>query len=100
MLTAVLGQHVSLALLATASALPMVKSGKLKAIATTGRERAEFLPEVPTLQELGANVVLRSYNFIAAPPLACHNTFRNRSQKTSEKHWSHRKCKGCLNPAG
>ena len=34
-------------------ATPNVKSGLLRAIATTGSERAPSLPETPTFQELG-----------------------------------------------
>jgi tripartite-type tricarboxylate transporter receptor subunit TctC len=35
------------------SALPMVKSGKLKALAITSAERSPFLPDVPTISESG-----------------------------------------------
>jgi len=37
--------------------MPQVKDGKLIAIATTGDERSEFLPEVPTLTESGIDLV-------------------------------------------
>jgi tripartite-type tricarboxylate transporter receptor subunit TctC len=40
--------------------LQHLKSGKLKAIATTGLERLEFLPDVPTLNESG----LKGYNIV------------------------------------
>src|SRR5690606_29870526 len=33
--------------------LPMLRDGRLKAIVTTGTERSRFLPDVPTLSELG-----------------------------------------------
>ncbi len=35
------------------SALPQIRGGKLKALAVTGRTRAESLPEVPTMIEAG-----------------------------------------------
>ena len=37
--------------------IPHIKSGKLRAIATTGGARSEFLPDVPTLQESGYDFV-------------------------------------------
>lgn len=35
------------------TALPLIKSGKLRALAVTGRQRASALPDVPTLEESG-----------------------------------------------
>jgi tripartite-type tricarboxylate transporter receptor subunit TctC len=35
------------------SALPLIKAGKLKALAVTGKTRSEALPEVPTMIEAG-----------------------------------------------
>jgi tripartite-type tricarboxylate transporter receptor subunit TctC len=35
------------------SALPLIRAGKLKALAVTGKTRAESLPEVPTMIEAG-----------------------------------------------
>ncbi|MGQ0651225.1 MAG: Bug family tripartite tricarboxylate transporter substrate binding protein, partial [Betaproteobacteria bacterium] len=35
------------------SSLPHVKAGRLKALAQTGRQRASFLPDVPTVAESG-----------------------------------------------
>jgi len=35
------------------SALPQIRAGKLKALAVTGRTRAEALPDVPTMIEAG-----------------------------------------------
>src|SRR3546814_13748577 len=50
------------------TAIPQIKSGKLKALAITSAKRSPLLPEVPTLQESGikdANVY--SWQAIAAP---------------------------------
>jgi tripartite-type tricarboxylate transporter receptor subunit TctC len=49
----VAGGHVHLAMTALPTALPLIASGKLKALAVTGSHRSETLPDVPTLQEAG-----------------------------------------------
>lgn len=50
---AVLAGQVDVALLTPAGALPYLKSGKLKILATTGRKRSTFLPNTPTVAEAG-----------------------------------------------
>ena len=50
---AVLGGEAQVLFGSVASSLPHVKSGRLKALATTGRERAKVAPEVPTMAEAG-----------------------------------------------
>ena len=52
-LTSLAGGHVKVGIIALASALPFVKSGKLKAIALTGDKRSAALPNVPTVAESG-----------------------------------------------
>ena len=47
------GGHVLLGFTQIQSAVPLLKSGKLFALATTGKARWRQLPEVPTLDELG-----------------------------------------------
>jgi tripartite-type tricarboxylate transporter receptor subunit TctC len=50
------------------SALPYIRDGKLRAIATTGATRLPLLPEVPTLSEAGLkNAASTSWFAIAAP---------------------------------
>ncbi|MEO5672635.1 MAG: tripartite tricarboxylate transporter substrate binding protein [Ramlibacter sp.] len=51
--TDLLGGQVPLGFTQLASAVPHIKEGKLKAIAVTGPQRSRFLPNVPTLAELG-----------------------------------------------
>ncbi len=49
------------------SVAPFVKAGELRAIALGGRSRIDALPGVPTLRELGIDVVLMSWTGIFAP---------------------------------
>ena len=51
--TDLLGGQVDAAFLGGASAMPLVKSGKLRAIAVSGHNRLGPLPDVPTLSESG-----------------------------------------------
>ena len=52
-LTALLGNEISASLSTFASALPHVKSGRLRAFGVTSAKRASTLPEVPTIAEAG-----------------------------------------------
>jgi tripartite-type tricarboxylate transporter receptor subunit TctC len=49
----VMSGTVDFTFISIATAIPLVNSGKLKAIAVTGTRRAPSLPKVPTMQELG-----------------------------------------------
>jgi tripartite-type tricarboxylate transporter receptor subunit TctC len=51
--TDLLGGQVQMMFNVLPSALPFVQSGKLKALAVTGKTRAESLPDVPTMIEAG-----------------------------------------------
>jgi tripartite-type tricarboxylate transporter receptor subunit TctC len=48
-----IGGHIDMAISSLPAAVPMVKSGKLRALAVTSLKRASALPEVPTMAELG-----------------------------------------------
>lgn len=67
-LPAVLGGQVDAAVTSAADVVEQVKSGDLKAVAITGDERAHFLPDVPTLTEEGADVVVANWRGVVAPP--------------------------------
>jgi tripartite-type tricarboxylate transporter receptor subunit TctC len=59
--------HVSL-MLDTTTCLPLVKSGKLRALAVASRQRNDQLPDVPTMDELGVkNVYASSWYGLMAP---------------------------------
>lgn len=51
--TDVIGGQVDLMFDATTTMTEQVKAGKVKAIATTGKQRSEVLPDVPTVSESG-----------------------------------------------
>ena len=51
--TDLLGGQVLLGFTQLASAIPHIKEGKLRAIAVTSPKRSRFLPETPTLAEVG-----------------------------------------------
>ena len=52
-LTSVLGGQTPISFGAIAPAVPLVKAGKLRALAVTGKTRMHTLPDVPTMAEAG-----------------------------------------------
>lgn len=52
-LTDLLGGQVSLSFATSASAMPQVRSGRLRALASTGATRSPALPDLPTVAESG-----------------------------------------------
>ncbi|MBU3641972.1 tripartite tricarboxylate transporter substrate binding protein [Polynucleobacter sp. Fuers-14] len=52
-ITDVVGGHVPMLIDSTIAAIPMIKAGKLKPIAVSGKRRASNLPQVPTFEEAG-----------------------------------------------
>ncbi|SEF35122.1 tripartite tricarboxylate transporter substrate binding protein [Variovorax sp. NFACC27] len=63
---ALLGGEISIAVAFPLAALPHVRSGKLKALAVTGKQRAKALPDVPTVAESGVS----GYEFVSWMGLA------------------------------
>lgn len=49
----VVGGHTPIGLASLAAALPQVRSGKVRALVTTGKTRSRALPDVPTMAEAG-----------------------------------------------
>ncbi|MNZ90540.1 Tripartite tricarboxylate transporter family receptor [compost metagenome] len=52
-ITDLVGGHVPMLIDSTIAVVPMIKSGKAKAIAVSGKQRSPHLPDVPTFQESG-----------------------------------------------
>ena len=65
--TDVIGGHVELAMASTAAQARHVSSGKMRALVLTGDKRSHTMPDVPTLKELGIDVVAHAWWGILAP---------------------------------
>jgi tripartite-type tricarboxylate transporter receptor subunit TctC len=66
--TALLGGEVMLGFTDTLITLPLVKAGKLRALAVTGAERSPLMPDVPTMIESGlANYAVNVWFGLLAP---------------------------------
>lgn len=53
LVTDLLGGHIASGVLTPADVLPVLSTGKLRLLATTGDQRSPFTPDVPTYTELG-----------------------------------------------
>lgn len=53
--TDVIGNQLDFALVDLGGAMPLIKAGKLRALAVSGETRSSDLPEVPTIREKGFN---------------------------------------------
>ena len=59
-MTDVMGGHVNMIFATMLAAMPHVRSGKLRALASTGKMRSPLLPEIETVAEAG----LKDYEFV------------------------------------
>jgi tripartite-type tricarboxylate transporter receptor subunit TctC len=62
-----MGGQISLGFEPPVSAIPLVKSGKIKALAYTGSKRSPAMPDVPTLAELYPGLEMFSWQGMWAP---------------------------------
>lgn len=66
--TAVLGQNVQMTFEAISILLPLIREGKVRALAVTSRARTPLAPELPTMMEAGIpDYEVTTFNGIAAP---------------------------------
>ena len=63
-----LGGHIPMAVQALPEAVALVKSGRVRSLATTGAQRSASLPDVPTLSEAGFAALAVSDGFGAYAP--------------------------------
>lgn len=66
-MTAVLGGHAGMWASPPALAVPHLKAGKIRALATWGATRLAAFPEIPTMKELGYNVEYYLWAGLFAP---------------------------------
>lgn len=66
--TAVLGQNVQMTFEAISILLPLIREGKVRALAVTSPARTPLAPDLPTMMEAGVpNYAVTTFNGIAAP---------------------------------
>ncbi|MGE8319488.1 MAG: Bug family tripartite tricarboxylate transporter substrate binding protein [Comamonas sp.] len=65
--TALLGSQVDFMIDNLPSSMPHIKSGKFRALAITSKDRAEQLPEVPTMAESGIPMQVTAWFGLLAP---------------------------------
>jgi tripartite-type tricarboxylate transporter receptor subunit TctC len=59
--------EVMVTIFAQGNAVPLVKSGKFRALAATGRKRPHALPDIPTLREAGMDLDIATWIGMFAP---------------------------------
>ena len=84
-ITDLAGGHIDLAFLTTSSAVGLVRTGKIKALAISGAKRWKQLPEVPTTDEAGVKgfeyTAWFAFWYPAATPVEYVNKFHGELSK-------------------
>jgi tripartite-type tricarboxylate transporter receptor subunit TctC len=80
-LAALMGAEVSVSFPVLSSALSIVKSGRLKGIAVTSRERSSALPNIPTVRESGLSEYVFSAWFGCVAPSSTPSPLVDRLNK-------------------
>ncbi len=77
------GGQIQVAMADVAGALPLLRAGKIKALAVTGRKRSSALPQVPTLAEGGIAFDTESWFALFAPARVPEADVQQLSQATA-----------------
>jgi tripartite-type tricarboxylate transporter receptor subunit TctC len=67
-LTDIIAGHIDLTFIQVSNAFAMHESGKARILAAASDQRLEFLPDVPTLAEIGLPISTDTWNALSAPP--------------------------------
>jgi tripartite-type tricarboxylate transporter receptor subunit TctC len=68
LMSQLLGGHLDLAAVNINDAIPLIREGKLRALAAAAVARSRYLPKVPTMRELGFDIVTAASRGILGPP--------------------------------
>lgn len=99
---AALGGQVDLTYNNLGIVYPQIKGGKLRALAVMSEKRSDFLPDVPTLKELGANITsfsARGFAFPKGTPKEIVDKFTNAVKQVMETQEFKDKAKETAFPA-
>ncbi|MEK7362821.1 MAG: tripartite tricarboxylate transporter substrate binding protein, partial [candidate division NC10 bacterium] len=83
-MTAVLGGHAAMWASPPALALPHLKAGKIRALATWGASRLTAFPDIPTMKELGYDVEYYLWAGLFAPRSVPENVVKVLRQATRQ----------------
>ena len=65
--TALLGHNIDVGVMQLASALPQLRSGKIRALGVTSADPVDLVSDVPTFASQGVDIVWQAYNVVVAP---------------------------------
>ena len=83
-MTAVLGGHAAMWASPPALALPHLKAGKIRALATWGAARLTAYPDIPTMKELGYDIEYYLWTGLFAPRSAPDNVVKALREATRQ----------------